>query len=81
MIRLILEAVAILHLGPGIAFALLAFGCDGDLAFLRDSCAGSGLSAFFSLTAWAWLALLLGWGAMLLLRRRREPAEDAPAAE
>lgn len=69
MFRALLGAITILHLGPGIAFGLLAFGCDGAGAAMPGLCGRSGLSGFAWLTLGAWLVLGLAYGAVVLIRR------------
>ena len=59
MLRVVIYALAILHLGPGIAFAVLAFGC-GALPFLGAICEKSELRAFAILTLGLWLAMSIG---------------------
>jgi hypothetical protein len=71
MLRASLYGLTILHLGPGIAFALLAFGCDGATPYLGAVCGKSVLSSFALLTAGAWLILSLGLAALLLMRLAR----------
>jgi hypothetical protein len=75
MFRTLLLALALLHLGPGAAFALLAFGCDGaPPALAGDVCSQGVLGAFVGLTLLAWLVLGLGLAAWQLLRK----AQAAP---
>lgn len=67
-IRLLFHALAVLHLGPGIAFALSAFGCEGSSPALGGLCAASPMK-FFSvatLVAWVVLGAVSAW-----LQRRR----------
>lgn len=71
MIRSLLVGIGILHLGPGIAFALLALGCDGDELLIAARCAQGGLTGFAQLTALVWLLLVLGLGMQTLLDRAR----------
>jgi len=65
MLRIVIYALAILHLGPGIAFAILAFGC-GDVPLLGTLCQRSEIQAFMYLTLGLWL--VMGLGAFLKLR-------------
>jgi hypothetical protein len=71
MPRVLLYGLTILHLGPGIAFALLAFGCDGPTPYLAAVCGTSALSSFALLTAGAWLILTLALAAVHLVGRAR----------
>lgn len=77
MLRALLYGLAILHLGPGIAFAVLAFGCDPSRPILGAVCQGSTLAVFLGLTLAFWLLLGAGTAVMLLIRRRT--ATGAPA--
>ncbi|RVT47228.1 hypothetical protein [Rubrivivax albus] len=62
MLRVVFYALAILHLGPGIAFAVMAFGC-GEVPLLAGLCQKSEIQAFAYLTAGLWV--LMGLGAFL----------------
>ena len=66
MIRTLLYALAVLHLGPGIAFAVLAFGCDSGLPLLEALCGKSEMWSFAVLTGGLWV--VLGVGAFMRLR-------------
>ena len=66
MIRTLLYALAVLHLGPGIAFAVLAFGCDSGLPLLDALCGKSEMWSFAVLTGGRWV--VLGVGAFVRLR-------------
>jgi hypothetical protein len=79
MLRALLYGLAILHLGPGIAFAVMAFGCDPVRPMLGVICQGNTLAVFLSLTVVFWLLLGAGTAVMLLLRRRT--ATGAPASK
>ncbi len=68
--HLFVHGLALLHLGPGIAFAVLAFGCEPSAPMLGPLCARSGFSAFLGLTLAAW-AVLVPLSAVWLLRGRR----------
>lgn len=72
MLRALVYGLAILHLGPGIAFAVLAFGCDPSQPLLGALCERSGFGAFVQITAVAWL--LLGAGAWVHWRLGRRAA-------
>ncbi len=71
MLRALLYGLTILHLGPGFAFALLAFGCDGATPYLAAVCGKSVFSSFALLTAGGWLILSLGLAAVHLVRLAR----------
>lgn len=71
MLRALIYGLTILHLGPGLAFALLAFGCDGATPSLGAVCGESALSSFALLTAGGWLILGLGLAAVHLVRLAR----------
>jgi hypothetical protein len=80
LIRGLLAGITFLHLGPGIAMALLAFGCDGTSPLLGVHCEAGALKSFLVVTAVAWLLLGSGYGAVHLLRRaqRAEPPALGP---
>lgn len=80
MPRALIYGLAILHLGPAMAFALLAFGCEEPTPSLGALCGEGALSSFALLTAGAWLILLLGLAAMHLLwrARRSTPPSTGP---
>jgi hypothetical protein len=72
MLRTLLLFLALLHLGPGLAFALLAFGCEGTTPALPGGvCGRGGLAAFAGLTVLAWLLLGLGLATLKTLRQAR----------
>jgi hypothetical protein len=71
MLRTILTGIALLHLGPGIAFLLLAFGCDGAEPALGQACRGGIFETFGLFTLASWLVIGAAWGALALVRRRR----------
>ena len=75
MLRALLYGLAILHLGPGIAFAVLAFGCDPARPILGVVCQGNTLAVFLGLTLALWL--VLGAGTAVVLARRRRTAKGA----
>jgi hypothetical protein len=63
MFRLIVHALTILHLGPGLAFAVMAFGCDGITPALGSACEGSSLGLFLIIMVGTWLmAGVVSWG-------------------
>ena len=75
MLRILFHALAVLHLGPGIAFALLAFGCDGLDPALGSAWSATSPMRFFGVVT------LVGWGVLgtisaLMLRRRPVSSES-----
>ena len=70
MFRALMYSLAILHLGPGIAFATLAFGCSDAQPLLGALCAQDQLRAFAGITLGAWLALTAGLALYLKLTRK-----------
>jgi hypothetical protein len=76
--RALLLFLALLHLGPGAAFALLAFGCDALQPAL-----GSGLCEMHMLRAFAWMTLgawlLMGLGLLAIRLLQRARALPSPA--
>lgn len=74
MLRPLLIALALLHLGPGFAFLLLAFGCDGLDPGLGTTYCGRPLASFAWTTLGLWVAMtpVAVWWEM----RRRVPAAD-----
>ena len=70
MLRALIYGLAILHLGPGIAFAVLAFGCDPSLQWLGPVCQKDTLRTFLVLTLVFWLMLSAGAAVLLALQRR-----------
>jgi hypothetical protein len=81
MVRKLLLFLALLHLGPGVAFALLAFGCDGATPLLRGGVCGRGeLAAFAWLTLLAWLLMGLGLASLHLLRKAQASPLPGTAA-
>lgn len=74
MLRILFHALAVLHLGPGIAFALLAFGCDDGAPVLGAACSATSPMRFFILvTLVSWV--LLGIASALYLRRHPSSPE------
>jgi hypothetical protein len=70
MLRALLYGLAILHLGPGLAFAVLAFGCDPTQPLLGALCRKDSIGAFIGLTLVLWLVLGAGAVASVAMRRR-----------
>jgi hypothetical protein len=71
MLRAFVYGLTLLHLGPGLAFALLAFGCDGSAGPLGPVCGRPMLSSFALLTVGAWAVLGTALAAVLLVGRAR----------
>ena len=74
MLRALVYGLTILHLGPGIAFALLAFGCEEPEPYLRFICGKDALASFAMLSVGAWAVLLVGLAAVSLVQRARRSA-------
>jgi hypothetical protein len=70
MLRALLYGLAILHLGPGLAFAVLSFGCDPTQPLLGALCRKDSIGAFIGLTLVLWLVLGAGAVASVAMRRR-----------
>lgn len=66
----LVAAITILHLGPGIAFALLAFGCDDASPLLGNLCGRNSIQSFAAITALSWLVLAAAYA---LARSRSQP--------
>jgi hypothetical protein len=79
MLRALAVGLTLLHLGPGLAFALLAFGCDGTPPPLGEVCFGSGLASFARLTFAAWGVCALALAAVHLVGRARRAPTAATA--
>jgi hypothetical protein len=75
MLRALVHPLAVLHLGPGIAFAMLAFGCDGIQTLLGSVCGASPMKFFAVVTFISWLALRTASVAFV----RRQSARSASA--
>jgi hypothetical protein len=78
VIRILIYALTLLHLGPGIAFALLAFGCEGSRGVLGDLCFKDAFATFALLTGGAWAILLAGWAAVHSIQRARCAPQPSP---
>lgn len=78
MLRILVHALAVLHLGPGIAFAVLAFGCDGVEPLLGRVCAVGTMKLFVGVTLASWLVLGLVSAVVI---RRGERAEAAAGTD
>ncbi|HSH87416.1 MAG TPA: hypothetical protein VK958_09235 [Methylophilus sp.] len=59
MLRALIYGLAILHLGPGFAFAVVAFGCDTTDPLI-SICRQDTFAAFIKLTLLAWGVLIIG---------------------
>lgn len=70
MLRTLLYGLALLHLGPGIAFAILAFGCGAAHPLLGAACGRNAFLSFALITVGSWLVLGLGLAALLVLRKK-----------
>lgn len=73
MLRLLVYGLAILHLGPAFAFAVLAFGCDPAAPALGALCQQNNLAAFAWLTLGAWVVMVAGLLLRLRLARHHRP--------
>lgn len=71
MLRALVYALAILHLGPGFAFAVMAFGCDPSAPALGALCRQNSMAAFAWLTVGAWVLMVAGLLLKLKLSRLR----------
>lgn len=71
MLRTLIHRLVLLPLGAGLAFALLAFGCEGPNPALEVVCGGDGAPDFARLTVGVWLILGTGLLAVQLVRRAR----------
>lgn len=69
MMRILVLVLGFLHLGPGLAFAALAFDCQADTPLLGPVCGRPALEAFVLLTLLAWAVLGLGYAATRMLHR------------
>lgn len=78
MLRALIHGLTILHLGPGIAFVALAFGCEATPPALGAVCQRGSLDAFVWITVVSWL--VLGLGAVAIARvRGKAKAADTPS--
>lgn len=60
MLRALIYGLAILHLGPGFAFVVVAFGCDGMNPMFDLICQQDTFAAFIKLTLMAWGIMIVG---------------------
>ncbi|MGP1718364.1 MAG: hypothetical protein ACTS9Y_14415 [Methylophilus sp.] len=58
MLRALIYGLAILHLGPGFAFAVVAFGCDGLDPALGQICQQDSFALFIRLALVAWAVMI-----------------------
>jgi threonine/homoserine/homoserine lactone efflux protein len=65
MLRALIYGLTILHLGPGFAFAVVAFGCDTLDPALGAICQQDTFALFIKLTLAAWTVMI----AVLLLKK------------
>ena len=79
MLRALIYAITLLHLGPGVAFALLAFGCDGDPPAIGEVCRNGTFASFAALTAGGWIVMGTGFGAVYLVNKARSSATSSTA--
>lgn len=77
MLRALVIGLSLLHLGPGVAFALLAFGCDASSPLLGTVCSLGEFKAFGLLSLGAWGVLGGGWLAVHRFGRARGRANPA----
>lgn len=69
MLRALIYGLTILHLGPGFAFVVVAFGCDSALPLFASICGQDTFAAFIRLTLWAWLVMIVVLLLALTLQR------------
>ncbi|MFZ4552552.1 MAG: hypothetical protein ACOYNB_12085 [Aquabacterium sp.] len=79
MLRVLIYALAILHLGPGFAFAVLAFGCEPSAPLLGTLCEQSSMAAFVWMTLGAWGVMILALVLKHLWRRHTHTAATGDA--
>jgi hypothetical protein len=58
LLRALIYGLAILHLGPGFAFAVVAFGCDSLDPALGAVCQQDTFALFIQLTLAAWAVMI-----------------------
>ncbi|WP_374259191.1 hypothetical protein [Aquabacterium sp.] len=78
MLRALVYALAILHLGPGFSFAVLAFGCEPSAPLLGKLCEQNSLASFVWMTLSAWAVMI----AALLIKHllQRHPSAESEHA-
>lgn len=80
MLRVLLQSLAVLHLGPALAFALIAFACEGSPPYPISACESSTLGSFAWLTVAVWLLLAVALATVSLLRRARNAGSQSTGA-
>jgi hypothetical protein len=78
MLRTLLLGLTLLHLGPGIAFVLLAFGCEGEPPAIGDVCTMGAWRSFATLTVGGWVVAGTGLTAAVLVARARSADAARP---
>jgi len=79
MLRALIYGLTLLHLGPGLALALLAFGCDGQPPAIGPVCTVGIFKGLAWLTFGAWVVLGAGAVAVTLVGKVRRAPSQAPA--
>ncbi len=69
MLRGLIYGLSILHLGPGFAFAVVAFGCDDTFSLLQVVCQQDAFAAFIKLTLAAWGVMIFAVLLKLLITK------------
>jgi len=77
MLRTIVLVLALLHLGPGLAFAIVAFGCDGATPALGNWCGRASISSFGKITVLIWLLLASGYAVWIWMKRSSKASPSA----
>lgn len=67
MLRGLIYGLAILHLGPGFAFVVVAFGCDTANPLLGEICQQDTFAAFIKLTLAAWIVMIAGLSLKIII--------------
>jgi hypothetical protein len=67
LLRGLIYGLTILHLGPGFAFAVVAFGCEDAFSFLQAVCQQDAFAAFIKLTLAAWGVMISALGLKILV--------------
>lgn len=69
MLRFFIYGLTILHLGPGLAFVALAFGCDASTRWIGHICQMGAFSGFIRLTLLIWAILTIALLTKLVIER------------